>query len=203
MNDEYTTMNKVSSAFLVLGLLGPFTVGQAQERWDLDFRTGIALPTQEVVGEELGAGLGFQGTVAYRLQQHLWAYGGWDWHHFNPEESFAGDDLDFEETGYALGARFEHPFGGESGDGSAYRIWVGGTFSHVEIENQGGDILADSGHGPGWEAGAGVTFPLAGQLRLSPGIRYRAVSRDVEIQSTETKIDLRYVTLEFGVSWAF
>ena len=42
------------------------------------------------------------------------------------------------------------------------RLWVraGATYDHVELESEGGDITADSGHGLGWEAGSGLVFAL-------------------------------------------
>jgi opacity protein-like surface antigen len=196
-------MNRIFSAFLVMGLVASASDLHAQARWGLEFRAGPAFPTQEVEGEKLGTGLGFGGTAAYRLLPHLWTYGGWDWHHFNPDESFAGDDLDLEETGYVMGVRFEHPVSGESGNGAALRLWAGATVNHMEIENQEGDLIADSGHGLGWEAGAGIIFPLTPRMSFSPGIRYRALSRDVEIETITTEVKLQYMVLELGVCWRF
>jgi hypothetical protein len=101
------------------------------------------------------------------------------------------------------GLRFEHPFSGESGDGPAMQFRAGGTYNHIEIEDPDGDIVADSGLGLGWEIGTGVTLPLTGNWRVSPGLRYRALSRDVTIGSTTTGVDLRYVALELGFTWGF
>lgn len=174
----------------------------AQERFAVELRGGIDAPTREIGTDELGAGFGFDATVRYSFMPHLAAYAGWDWIHFNPATSFAGADMDFEETGYAFGLRFEHPFKGESG-GLAYWLRGGATYDHLEIENQDGDMVADSGHGWGWEAAAGVAFDVSPRLSLTPGLRYRALSRDVEIGTTTTEVDLQYVAAEMGLALRF
>jgi hypothetical protein len=107
----------------------------AQGPWSLDFRAGAALPTQDVGQDEVATGFGFEGALGYRFMEHLGAYAGWDWHKFTAEQSFAGADVDFEETGYAYGLRFEHPLSGESGTGAAYILRAGGTYNHLEIED--------------------------------------------------------------------
>jgi hypothetical protein len=191
-----TTMAALTALFIA----APVT---AQGPWTLDLRAGAALPTQDLGQDEISTGTGFEGSLGYRIMEHVSAYAGWDWHRFAADQSFAGSDVDFEETGYAYGVRFEHPFSGESGGGPAYTLRAGGTYNHLEIENSEGDIIADSGHGAGWEVGAGVTFGLNEAWRVSPGARYRSLSSDVELGDTTTDVDLRYVALEIGITWSF
>lgn len=174
----------------------------AQQRWSLELRAAGALPTGEIAGEELKVGAGFEGSVRYHLLPHLAAYAGWDWMSFGSDESFAGPDVDFEETGYALGLRFEHPFRGEAG-GPAWWARAGATLNHLELEDPDGEPLADSDHGPGWEAGVGVALPVGDGWSITPGARWRALSRDVEIDGQTTDVDLRYVTLGLGVVRVF
>jgi hypothetical protein len=189
-----------SASLLALLIAAPVT---AQARWTLDVRAGAALPTQDIGEDELGTGFGFEGALGYRFLEHLTAYAGWDWHRFAPDQSFAGSETDFEETGYAYGLRFEHPFAGELGSAPAYRLRIGGTYNHIELEDGDGDIIADSGHGAGWEVGAGVSLGLTGALRLSPEVRYRALSRDVQLGNITTDVDLQYIALDVGVTWSF
>lgn len=178
------------------------TTGAAQARWSLDVRAGAAFPTEDLGAVELDTGLGFEATVGYRLLPHLSAYAGWDWHRFGAGDALAtGGEL--EETGYAAGFRFEHPFAGETGNGPAYRLRAGVTFNHLEVEDDGGDIVADSGHGAGFELGAGVTFPLGDEWRLAPGLRWRTLTRDLEAGSVSEEVTLSYLALEVGLTWWF
>ena len=87
-------------AALALALASIASTIQAQDRWGFDLRGGFAVATQDPTNVSLDPGFGFEGTLAYRLQPHLSAYTGWDWHRFTAD-GFAGANSDFEETGYA------------------------------------------------------------------------------------------------------
>lgn len=176
---------------------------EAQSRWSLEFQGNAAVPTSEPAVDDLGTGVGFGGEVSFHLYQHLSAYAGWDWTHFTSDESFAGSDMDFEETGYVFGLRWEHPLQGEVGRGMAGWVRAGGTAKHVEVEDDEGNLVSDSGHGLGWEAAAGLSLPLGSSWRLTPGVRYTALSHDLEVESVSTEFDLNYVALEVGVRWSF
>jgi hypothetical protein len=146
-------------------------------------------------------GFGFGATLARNIQPHLAAYGGWDWLRFHATESFAGSDRHFQETGYTLGLRFEHPFDYESD--VLYRIELGGTYKHVEVENVAGELIADSGHLLGVEVSGGIVVPLGRSWRVSPTIRLRSMRPEFEIEGVTSKGDLRYVGLEAGMSYRF
>jgi hypothetical protein len=180
------------------GILLGGPAAAAAQRVAVDLRTVGAAATQRLAGADLSVGVGFGATVAYFVQPHLAMYGGWDWLHFQANQSFAGLDMDFEETGYTLGLRFEHPVG--RGEHPLFRIEGGGTYKHLEIENVGGDIVADSGHELGFEAGGGVVFAIGANWRLTPTVRFRTLSPAFEITGVETRTDLRYVGIELGLS---
>jgi len=186
-----------------LSILLATAPAQAQSRWSLEFRGNAAAPTSELAGDDLGTGVGFEGNVGFHLYEHMSAYAGWDWTHFNPEESLAGSDMDIEETGYVFGLLWEHPLQGEAGKGLAGWIRAGGTAKHIEVEDDEGEIVADSGHGLGWEVGAGLSIPLGSSWRLTPGVRYQALSRDLEVEGVTTDVDLNYLSFEVGARWHF
>lgn len=189
-----------STALIALVTTSPL---QAQDRWAFEIRANGAVPGQDIGQSDLRyAGFGLEGTVRYRFLQHLGAYAGWDWMKFDADETFALADADFEETGYVFGLRFEHPVRGESG-GPAVWIRAGGTYDHIEVENGAGDIVSDSGHGLGWEAAAGLALGLGSRWSLTPGLRYRALSRDVTWEGVTVPVDLEYVALEVGFSRSF
>lgn len=194
-------MSRLLLGALGLALLGAPPVALAQSRFHFELRPGIAIPTQDLADASLQTGLGFEGTIGYRFMPHLGIYGGWDWHHFNAKQSFAGADLDFEETGYVLGLRFQHPFRGDMG-GVSYQLRAGGTYNHIEVEDAAGDLVVDTGHGLGFEVGTGIAFSM-GSWQLVPGVRYRSLKRDFEIGGTTTSGTLAYLALEFGFSRRF
>jgi hypothetical protein len=176
--------------------------GLAQQRWSLELRGGAAVATQRLGDTELGEGVVVEGAVSYRILPQLAAYAGWDWLRFPSDRSFAGPNRDFEETGYAFGLRFEHPFPGETA-GRAYRVRVGGTYNHIEIENSRGLTVADSGHGLGWEIGTSVIVPVWNGWRGTPGVRFRSLGRTLLMGGVSREVSLSYVALEMGLSRRF
>jgi len=109
-------------------------------------------------------------------------------------------DPDFEETGYTFGLQFIHPIAEST---TSYLVLIGGIYNHIEVENSAGDITADSGHGLGWELGAGLNFDLGSKWNLRPQVGYRALSRDIEIGSISTDVDLNYITIGIGIAKIF
>ncbi len=188
------------SALLITMIAASMPWSLAAQRLTLDARGAVAVP-QELAGTSLSTGGGFGAVLAYRVLPHLGVYGGWDWMHFGADNNFGGVDVDFNETGYTFGLRFEHPFA--SASAIRYRLEGGGTYKHVEVENPVGDLVFDTKHGLGFEAAAGVVVPVGGNLRLVPAVRYRALTRDYEVGSATVNGDLRYVALEVGVAWRF
>lgn len=164
----------------------------AQGKWSVALRPGVNYPTKDVGDAELKTGYGAEFAAGYRFMQHLGAYVGWGWNQFKSDNSsFAGVvDTDFEETGYTFGFQFIHPIGITSY--LAYPIWAGAIYNYIEVENSNGDITGDSGHGFGWELGAGITIDLGNNWNLHPQVGYRDLSRDIEISTVTTDIDLNY-----------
>jgi hypothetical protein len=130
--------------------------------------------------------------VSYRLA----IYGGWDWHRFTTDEALATVP-DIEETGYAFGLRFEHPIGAVGAPAVVLR--AGGVYNHIEMENETGAIVEDTGHGLGWDAGAGVAFGVGDRWRAVPGVRFRSLTRDMTMGGITASSDLTYVAFELGV----
>ena len=182
---------------LALLLLAVSSTAHAQNRLRFELRAGGAFAVEKLGDASLGAGPGFEATVGYRIQPHLSVYAGWDWHRFTADASFAGSKDDFEESGYVAGLQFQHPIGIE---GLALQLRAGGTYNHVEIENTAGDRVADSKHGLGWEVGAGLAVRLGNRWQLTPGARFRSLSRDFTVGAVTTPGKLRYLAVDVGVS---
>jgi hypothetical protein len=167
-------------------------------RLSLDIRGNLGVPMSELSDTDLGTGIGLGAVAAVRLHPYVAAYGGWDWLHFGTSTSFAGTDRDFEETGYTLGLRFDHPVPFERG--IRFRVETGAMYKHVEIEGSDGSLVGDSGHRLGFEGGAGFTLGWSSKLSLIAMSRYRSLDPRFTIGSATTTGSLRYVGLEVGLS---
>lgn len=189
---------KKASVLLALSSLVLAVPALAQGPWSLELRGGAALPTADLGESELDTGYGFELTGAYRFMPHLEAYAGWDWMHF----ATSGDapNQDVEETGYALGLRFLHPIG--QGRFSWFAR-AGATINHLEVEDSGGEIVADSKHGLGWECGLGAGIAFDPAWLITPGVRYRSTTRDLDSSGESTSVSLRYLAVEVGVTRRF
>jgi hypothetical protein len=188
----------LSTAVLIMFLLFNQTI--AQDKWSLEFRPGVDYATQDIADADLGLGFGAELTIAYRFMPHLAAYAGWSYNNFAVDQSFAGPDASFEETGYTFGLQFIHPIGET---GLSYLVRAGGTYNHIEIENNDGDIIIDSGHGLGWQVEAGLVISLYERFSLLPSVRYRSLTRDIDIENVSTSVDLSYLSVGVGLSWSF
>lgn len=189
---------------LAVILLGVFATApfhaSGEEGWHWELRTGVAVPTGNLGNAELDTGFGLEGTVAYGFSPNLSGYFGWDYHNFGVDRRLAGTDVDVDETGYVFGAQWQDKLGYGSLD---YRVRAGITINHIELENSAGSIVADSGHGPGFELGAALLVPLGAQWTLTPGLRFRMLSRDIPLNGRDVSVDLRYFTVGVGISRPF
>lgn len=195
-------MKRILTLMFVFGIVLLLSIqttnGQSPFSWEI--RTGADFATQKLGDADLNTGFGFDGILSYRFMPHTAIFGGWGWHRFNSDESFAGSDVDFEETGYTFGLEYLHPLGSTQLD---FYLRGGGVYNHIEVESNDGDITSDSGHGLGWQAEAGLVFDLGNGWMLKPGVRYRSLSRDIEIGSTTTETDLTTFNTSIGISRTF
>jgi Outer membrane protein beta-barrel domain len=183
---------------VVLTCIGVFASAwsSAQEGWHGEVSTDIAFPTKKLAGADLDVGAGFNGTIAYGFTPKFGTYIGWGWHLFHAGSALTGFDVDAKETGYSLGVQWRDRFGNSA---IGYRVRAGVTINRIEIENDAGDIVADSKHGVGFEVGAALIVPLDGAWELTPGITYRSLSRDMTIANQKRDVDLRYVAVGVGI----
>lgn len=193
-------MKYLTPSCICLLLFSSTQAVQAQKLWNLEFRGNLATATQDLGDADLDTGFGFEGTIAYRFMPHLAAYAGWSWQQFSAEESFVGTDTDFEETGYRFGLQFIHPIGDTK---YSYLLSAGGLYNHIEVENDGIEFADDTGHGFGFEIGAGLVFPLNENWNFIPNIRYRYLARSIKINEQETDLDLSYLSFGASLTWSF
>lgn len=191
-------MKNTSIVLAALALAGTASSAAAQ-RVSADFRLAVASPTEQVAGTDLETGLGMGAVISLSLMPRLHLYGGWDWLQF-PAKAVGGVDRDFEETGYTFGLRFEQPFRSEAG--VRLRAEAGGTLKHIEVEDDDGNLVADTGHDWGYELGAGLRVPFGMSWSLVPMFRYRSLGTEFS-GAVPSTADLRYVGFELGLSRHF
>ena len=188
-----------TKALLITALIITFFFsGNAQEnekRFGFEASTGASVATKKLGGATLNPGVGFEGIFHYRFLPHTGVYGGWGWNKFGADESFAGNDVSFEETGYVFGLQFKHPFGNSQ---HAYYLRAGGLYNHIEVEYDG-DVTHDSKHGLGWQLAGGIDFQLGKNWSLTPGVKFNSLNRDVENEGVNVPLDLNYLQLRVGI----
>jgi opacity protein-like surface antigen len=194
-------------------IVAPITVHAQSERsgslFSLEVTGDGAFPVSTFRGADLKTGFGLGASVRARVQEHLLAYAGWEWHTFRTDNLIASTKNDVDETGYTFGLRFEHPLRNDAiagrgrTSGPGYWIRGGGLYNHVEIENEAGSIIGDTKHGLGWELGGGLTLPLSQRFALTPGVRYRSLSRDLTLGSGTRSATLSQVNAMVGLTIAF
>ncbi len=168
----------------------------AEKKFGFEFNGGLSLATQKVADAHMQPGFGYEGLLSYRFMPSMGVYAGWGWNKFASKESFAGKDIDFEETGYVLGLEFRRAIAASS---LAAYVRAGGLYSHLEIENTDGEIIADTGHGFGFQLAAGINVPLGKNWSLMPGLKFNSLQREVAFEGMDRNLEHRYVSARIGV----
>lgn len=190
---------KVLFASLLMATFFGSSSIMAQEndkRFGLELSAGASWATSKPGNTKLNTGFGFEGLFHYRFMPHTGVYAGWGWNRFGADESFAGSDVCFEETGYVFGLQFKHPI---STWPIAYYLRAGGLYNHIEIENSDGDIIGDTGHGLGFQLAAGIDYSLGKNWSITPGLKFNSLSGDVEIEGVTTSLNHNYLSLRVGI----
>jgi hypothetical protein len=189
------TRTLVSIAFAIM--VSVSTVAQENEkRFGFEFSSGVSVATSKLSETTLDTGLGFEGIFHYRFLTHTGVYAGWGWNQFGANDSFGGNDVCFEETGYVFGLQFKHPFGLSP---VQYYLRAGGLYNHIETENSEGEIIDDTGHGLGWQLAGGIDVPLGKNWNFTPGIKFNALSRDSEFAGLTRELRYNYISLRLGI----
>lgn len=189
-----------TKVFVMLAIFTLFSLGifaqNSEKRFGFEINAGASFPTNEIAGTRLKAGPGFEGIFHYKFMQHLGLYAGWGWNKLSTDQSFAGDDVCFEETGYIIGLQFAHPIADLP---ISYYVRGAGLYNHIEIENAEGNIVEDTGHGLGFQLAGGINVDIGNNWILNPGIKFNALSRDSNYENSSRMLDYRYVTLRVGI----
>ena len=192
---------KVFFTLIVLAIFGTTISAQETEnRFGFELSSGASVAINKLNDAKLKPGFGYEGIFHYRFMPHTGVYAGWGWNSFGSDKSFAGNDVNFEETGYVIGLQFKHAI---SELNVAYYLRAGGLYNHIEIENADGDIIKDSEHGLGWQLAGGFDIPLGKSWSLTPGIKFNSLKRDVEHNNMNVPLNLDYFSLRVGILKTF
>lgn len=164
-------------------------------RFGIELNLGGSFATRKLAGTDLNAGMGFEGIFHYRFLSHTGIFAGWGWNKFSADNSFAGSHVDFEETGYIFGLQFKHPV---ENTALSYYLRAAGLYNHIEVENEDGKIIGDTGHGAGWQVAGGIELALSDKWTFTPGVKYNSLSRDLEIDGNKYSLEHNYVSLRIG-----
>jgi len=188
---------KVFLSIVLVILISATTLAQENERrFGVEINGDVSFVSSDLAGASLNTGLGFEAILQYRIMPFTSVYGGWGYSHFNANESFAGSDVDFEQTGYILGLQFKHPVGNSP---VSYFVRAGALYCHIETESNNGDIISDTGHGIGWQAATGIEVALGKNWSLAPGLKYNWLSGETNFEGTNYQLDHRTVSARIGI----
>lgn len=172
---------------------------QVEKRFGFELNTGISAAVNKIGDTKTNVGFGFEGLLHYRFAQHTGLYAGWGWNRFGADDSFAGNDICIEETGYIIGLQYQQTLR-QSMD---YYVRAGLLYNHLEIENSDGDIIHDTGHGPGFQLAAGLVIPLSTKWSLMPGVKFNALNRDLTVEGVERSLSQNYLQIRVGFARKF
>jgi len=196
-NPDTMKVYRVLIAFLFFTIFGG--TSSAQEKFTAEFRPGLSFPLDKMGGAKINTGYGFEFTLAYDVIPHVGIYAGWGWKKFDADNAFLTNRVDIEETGYTAGIQYIH----HNETFLSYLIKGGLVYNHLELEDNSGELIADSGHGIGWQAEAGVSLEIGSNWHLRPTIRYRNLPGDIEVFNGRMAVDLQYISLGVGLAKKF
>lgn len=181
---------------LCLFIMGATYAQEKGNRFGIELNGDVSFVSNELAGASLNTGLGFEGILQYRFMPYTSVYGGWGYSHFSAKESFAGPNVDFEQTGYILGLQVLYP---HPNTPVSYFVRGGMLYSHIETENSSGDIISDTGHGIGFQVAGGIEFALGRNWSIAPGVKFNYLSAETGIEGINYQLEHRYVSARVGI----
>jgi len=166
-----------------------------ERRFGFELSSGLSVATNKLSDAKLKPGMGFEGIFHYRFMPCIGIYAGWGWNRFSSENSFAGENADFEETGYVAGLQIK-----QKHENSPFSLYLRGglLYNHIEIENEEGDIINDSKHGYGWQIAGGVDIKLSEKCSLTPGVKFNSLTRNIYFEGVTRELNQNYLSFRIG-----
>ena len=173
-------MRIVRKVSLLIALLATATIATADAQGILPIavegRAGLALPQGDWNdADNVETGFGYGLNVRLQLMPLISVYGGWDRYSFGVEDA---ENVDAVDSGLHLGGQVSLPLSAVTGVSPFAFAGVVYNRTTMGFENGGVTVEVESDNGLGYEVGAGLAFPFAPTLTLTPAVRYRSHSAD-------------------------
>lgn len=191
----------MKSKIIILAILGVIIANTAiaqnnKGKFGIELNGNVSVYSSKLHESSLNTGLGFEVLGSYRFMPYTSVYGGWGFNHFSAEESFAGPDMDFEQTGYILGLQLNYPL--EKTPVSLF-LRAGMLYSHIETENKDGMIISDTGHGVGYQIATGFEVDMGKKWSVAPGLKFNSLSGETLIEGTNYQLEHRFISARVGI----
>jgi opacity protein-like surface antigen len=165
---------------------------EAQERaLSFDARGGYSFPMSDF-GDTTESDFGFGAGIVFSLTSSFGLYGGWARDAFGCEDTVVCDeDSQIHVQGFEAGVKFLVP--------TEARIlpWLkAGLIAHEMKFDTGTGLEAESDREYGFQAAAGVDFPLGEVVSVSPGLRFNMIEMGDD-DAFETEV--RYLSFDLGL----
>ncbi len=181
----------------IMTLIAVNTFAQKETgKFAIELNGGASFGLTKLDDAKLNTGFGFEGLLHYEFMKNIGVYAGWGWNQFVSNNSFAGEDSRFEETGYVFGLQYRYPVSNTS---VAVFIRGAALYNHIEVENTEGDIISDTGHGFGGQAAMGVDVNLGSGWGFAPGVKFNFLNRIASYQNIEHELGLKYISARLSL----
>lgn len=190
-------MKAMCSLFAVLSIavLAPVALHAQQTGFSVEAQVGGVIPTGDFA-DFATAGFGFGVNAAYRVFPMVDVYAGYSWQRFgaDDDEEFGAVDVDIDDSGFAFGGRLHVPAV------PSLNPWIrAGVILHqLKLSGTEGGVSASftSDREAGFEVGAGIGFPVAPKISLSPAVIFRSYKPSFDGETSDES--LTYVGLYIG-----
>jgi opacity protein-like surface antigen len=170
----------------------------------LEVRVGAGIPIGDFANQEPGIeaepGSAFGVSAAFHLNSVLAVYGGYSSTQFGcPRCESRGLDDSVVDSGFEFGAEAALPL-----RLAGFRPWIraGGLYHELTFSGRGDQLSSD--RSAGFEVGGGVAFAVLPVLWITPGIRYRTYSAELDLGgSFDQTVDVSSIALDVGLSLRF
>lgn len=179
-------MKRIRVLFVMVGLAvaAPVAV-QAQTPFSIEAQAGVMVPTGDFADDFATTGFGFGVNAAYRIMPMLDIYAGYSWQRFGTDSEFEEVDVDIDDSGFALGGRVMFP-----GTGLDPWIRAGVILHELKLSGSEGGFSASitSDRAVGFEGAAGLAFPVAPRIQLTPGVTFRTYKPEFEGETSDESV---------------